>query len=283
MLAAISRFEKENGAIAVPPLLPRSFGAIDLEFHQEDGASRARRVYQQGVLRARFPNVARGAAPEAVLINTAGGLTGGDCLTVLAELGEGTRTVLTTQAYEKVYRSVLGDASVIAELRVRAGAALDWLPQPTILFNRACLRRQTNIELANDAVFLGVEAVIFGRTAMSETVTTGALSDSWTIRRGGRLIHSDRFEIAGDVATRLAQPSVLDGHAAMATIRYVAPDAEARLSEMRELLAEGGAASAWNGMLLARIVARDGYNLSIHLARVLTGLRRSPLPPVWTI
>jgi urease accessory protein len=130
---------------------------------------------------------------------------------------------------------------------------------------------------------LGVEAVIFGRTAMSETVATGALCDSWTIRRGGRLIHADCFEIAGDVADRLARPSVLDGHAAMATIRYVAPDAEARLSQMRELLAESGAASAWNGMLLARIVARDGYHLSGHLARVLVGLRRSPLPTVWTI
>jgi urease accessory protein len=113
MLAAISRFDKEKGTIAVPPPLPRSFGAIELEFRQENGASRVQRVYQQGVLRVRFPNVARGGPPEAILINTAGGLTGGDCLTVLAELGEGTRTVLTTQAYEKVYRSVL-DAKPIS-------------------------------------------------------------------------------------------------------------------------------------------------------------------------
>jgi urease accessory protein len=125
--------------------------------------------------------------------------------------------------------------------------------------------------------------VIFGRTAMSETVATGSLCDSWTIRRGGKLIHADRFDIAGDVAVSLAKPSVLDAYAAMATIRYVAPDAQARLAQMRELLAESGAASAWNGMLIARIVASDGYHLNLDLGRVLTGLRRSPLPPVWTI
>jgi urease accessory protein len=137
--------ETPNGTVAVPPLLPRSFGAIDLEFRHENGVSRARRAYQQGVMRVRFPNVARGAAPEAILLNTAGGLTGGDSLTMLTELGEDARAVLTTQAHEKVYRSVLGDASVVAEFRVSAGAMLEWLPQPTILFNRARLRRQTSI------------------------------------------------------------------------------------------------------------------------------------------
>lgn len=276
MSAAISRFDADAA-------LPRSFGAVDLEFRSLDGATRASRVFQQGVMRARFPNVARHDAPEAVLINTAGGLTGGDRVSVRVDAGAGAHVLVTTQAHEKVYRSVEGDVEIAATLQIGGRASLEWLPQPTILFDKARLRRQTSVEMADDAIFLGVEAVIFGRTAMQETVNSGALSDGWIIRRGGRLIHADRFEVSGEVGACLARASVLAGHAAMATLRYVAPDAPSRLDEMRDLLGDSGAASAWNNMLLARLVVTDGYQLGVALARTLAGFRRRPLPPVWSI
>ncbi len=280
MFAPISRFE---AVAAVSPALPRSFGAVELEFHYKDGASRAFRTYQSGVMRARFPNVARGAPPEAVLINTAGGLTGGDCIAASISVGEGAQALVTTQAHEKVYRSYMGDVAVAASLTVQAGAQLEWLPQPTILFDGARLARQTHVELSEDAQFLGVEAVIFGRSAMEETMTSGFVSDHWTITRGTRLIHADRFCLSGDIAATLNRPSVLAGACAMATIRYVAPGAAAKLDMLRELVGEFGAVSAWNGMVLARLVAQDGYHLSGALASVLTGLRGRALPPVWSI
>lgn len=289
MFAAILRSDgtrpEPDDSAASPhcDMLPRSFGAIDLNFHHKDGATRAERVFQLGVMRARFPNVASGAPPEAVLINTAGGLTGGDSLTLSVAMGPGTAAVVTTQAHEKVYRSVLGDVSVTANASLAPGAVLEWLPQPAILFDGARLDRETHIVLAADSVFLGIEAVIFGRTAMKEIMQSGSLTDHWSIRRDGRLIHADRFAVAGDVAALLARPSVLAGHAAMATIRYVAPDAEARLEEMRALIAGDGAATAWNGLLLARIVAVDGYGLGKRLAPLLTAFRGRALPPAWHI
>jgi urease accessory protein len=278
MFAPTSPFEAEK---PVSPPLPRSFGAIDLEFRSTAGVTRAHRMYQAGVMRVRFPNGP--GAPEAVLINTAGGLTGGDCVTMGVEMGEGTSAIVTTQAHEKVYKSSGGTVSMIASLKVGGGAGLEWLPQPTILFDRAMLARETHVELAGSADFLGVEAVIFGRTAMGEVMETGALSDHWSIRRDGRLIHADRFTLDGAVAAGLSRMSVLAGSAAMATIRHVSVHAAAKLDSIREALGEDGAASAWNGMLLARIVTKDGYQLSAALARVLTVLRGRPLSPVWNI
>src|SRR6516225_3987425 len=105
MYEPISRFEADAQAGAMAPQLPRSFGAVELVFRQRHGASRAHRVFQDGVMRARFPRVARDAAPEAVLINTAGGLTGGDFVTADVEMCDGTQAIVTTQAHEKVYRS----------------------------------------------------------------------------------------------------------------------------------------------------------------------------------
>lgn len=278
MFAPTSRFEAERPVL---PPLPRSFGAIDLEFCNKGGATRTHRMYQAGVMRVRFPHVT--GAPEAVLINTAGGLTGGDCVTMGVGMGAGTSAIVTTQAHEKVYKSSGGTVSMIASLKLGAGAALEWLPQPTILFDRAMLARETHVEMTGDADFLGVEAVIFGRTAMGEVMQTGALSDHWSIRRAGRLIHADRFALDGAIAASLSRMSVLAGSAAMATIRHVSAHAAARLDTVREALADDGAASAWNGMLLTRIVTKDGYQLSAALARVLTALRGRPLPPVWNI
>lgn len=278
MFAPTSRFEAEK---RVSPPLPRSFGAIDLEFHNQGGVTRVHRMYQAGVMRVRFPNGA--GAPEAVLINTAGGLTGGDCVTMGVEMGMRTSAIVTTQAHEKVYKSSGGTVSMTASLKLGAGSVLEWLPQPTILFDCAMLARETHVEMTGDGDFLGVEAVIFGRTAMGEAMEAGALSDHWTIRRDGRLIHADRFALDGAVAAHLSKDSVLSGNAAMATIRRVCVHAEAKLESIREALGEDGAASAWNGMLLARIVTKDGYQLSAALARVLTALRGRPLPPVWSI
>lgn len=267
-------------------LLPRSIGSLELHFARRDAATRVDRNFQSGVLRARFPNVSADCPPEAVLINTAGGLTGGDNLRVSVAMEEGTSALVTTQAHEKVYRSSAGDASIFSQMNVGAGATLEWLPQPTILFDAARLVRDTRVELSADATFLGVEAVIFGRTAMHEVLKSGRLRDTWSITREGQLIHADRFDVAGDIAGTLSSPATLANNAAMATIRYVADDAEERRDELRALILQTdvtGAASGWNGMIVGRIVAENGYLLHRALVLLLEKFRRHDLPKVWSI
>lgn len=289
MFAVTSRSEVHDPVRQAGPgctALPRSVGALDLQFIRRGPVTQAQRVFQSGVLRARFPNVPRGGALEAVVINTAGGLTGGDVLKLSVEVEKGATAVVSTQAHEKVYRSSLGTALIVAHATVADGALLEWLPQPTILFDGSRLTRDTHIDVAPGGSFLGVEAVIFGRTTMDEVMRAGSLCDSWTIERNGRVIHADRFDVAGDVNAMLAKPSVLDGCKAMATIRYIGSDLAQRLEQVRSTLVSleaTGAASIWNDLLLVRIAVKDGYLLQRALVPLLTDLRGRALPAVWSI
>lgn len=300
MLGVISPSD-ENAAIVpgTPPekrgwaragVLQRTFGVIELVFSLGDDATTATRVYQQGALRARFPNGTAGQPPEAVLLNLAGGLTGGDRLDMAVRLHERAEAVVSTQSCERIYRSSGSDAVVAGSIRLAQGARLEWLPQPVILFEGARLKRETHVELAADAHLLALESVIFGRTESGETVRTGSLLDGWFVHRNGDLIQAECLDLSGEVGATLAKAAVLNGNRAIATLRYIAPDAEARVDHMRTILAAPdatpaviAAASAWNGMMVARLVAADGYALNCELARVLGAFRGKPLPRVWSL
>ena len=162
---------------------------------------------------------------------------------------------------------------------------MEWLPQETILFDRCALDRWLDIELAPDAWFLGVEAIVFGRTAMGEQVGHANFRDTIRIRRDGRLLLHDAVRIQGEVAARLARPAIGGGACAMATLLHVAPDAEAALDGLRDALADAPGewgASAWDGMLVARFLAADGASLRQAVVTGLQALRgERPLPRVW--
>jgi len=266
--------------------LQRSSGSVDLLFAENGGVSRATRTFQSGAARVRFPNVPSGRPPEGVLINIAGGMAGGDRQDIAVSLEPRAAATITTQACERIYRSLGDEAIITGRMDLAAGARMEWLPQPVIFFDGARLKRETQVSLAPDAILLAVESVIFGRFASGEEVEYGALSDAWFVRRGGRLVHAERFNAGGAVRQAFARPMVLDGNRAMATVRYIAPDAHARLDEMRSLLAESAipaAASAWNGLMLVRFVAPDGYCLNRELVRVLAAFRNGPLPRAWML
>lgn len=261
----------------------RAEGRVALQVARLGPATRATRVAEAGSLRVRMPRAA-GTTLEAVLLNTGGGIACGDRLSVAVDASPEARAVLTTPAAEKVYRSDGVTAEVSVRLTLAAGADLAWLPQETILFDRARLRRRFEADLAADARLLLFEAVVFGRTARGEEVTEGFFEDRWRIRRDGRLVHADTLRLEGPVAGLLDRPAVGGGARALATLLYMAPDAETRLDESRALL-EGCAcmagASAWNGLLAVRFLARDGAELRRAAIRCLEGLRGGPLPRVW--
>lgn len=266
--------------------LQRSRGALDLGFSLRDGVTYAARTFQQGALKVRFPNVVKGDAPEAVILNTAGGIAGGDRLDMRLRVDAGASAVVSSQACEKIYRSLSDEALVSVQVTLDEGSQVSWLPQPMIFFDRARLRRETHVTMAADATWLSVEGIVFGRAAMGESVVTGSLDDACFIRRGGRLIHVDRFSVGDDIAGAIARGTVLRGACAIATTRYVAPDAEARIEEMRGLLegsACSAAVSAWDGMMVMRHVAGDSYTLNKELMRVIAAFRGTAMPRVWSI
>ena len=249
-----------------------------------DGRTALAGLHQSGAGRVRFPRPAGDDAPEAVLLNTAGGLTGGDRMSIEVALGAQCSATVTSAAAEKVYRALDGEAAVQVRLDVGEGAHLAWLPQPTILFDRSRLDRRTEVAISGNASFLAVETLIFGRAAMGEDVRHGACRDSWRVRRDGRLVFADTFLVDGEVASILDRGATLDGARAAAMLLWAAPDAPARLDEVRALVRDtacAAGASAWNGLLVVRAIARDGASLQALLGPVITRLTGRPLPRVW--
>ncbi|GJE29293.1 urease accessory protein UreD [Methylobacterium organophilum] len=265
------------------PARQRSQGQVGLSVGLAGGASRIRDLAESGPSRLRFPKVA-GGAPEAVLVNTAGGIACGDRFTVSAEVGEGAALVFTTTAAEKIYRSDGPVSRIENHLRVGAGGRIDWLPQETILYDQARLARRFEADLGAGAALLACEILVLGRAARGETVAQGLVEDQWRIRRQGRLAYADSLRLEGELHALMRRPAIGGGARALATLIDLAPGAEARLDEARALLddpAVEAGASAWNGHLALRLLAADADALRRLCARFLTAWRGAPLPRVW--
>jgi urease accessory protein len=284
LFADISRSEP-SPAPATTPVLERARSRVDLEFRASGRDSVLMRLTHAGALKVKLPRVPVGTPPEAVLINTAGGLAGGDRLDIAVTAGEGAAVTVTSAACEKVYRSTGECAVADAVLTIGAGARLEWLPQETILFDRARYDRRLTITMAEDAAVLAVEPVVFGRLARGETLAAGLFRDRWRVSRAGRLVFADGTRLEGPIAAILDRPATLAGGRALAALFYAAPDAEARLEDVRAALdgtpAEAGA-SARDRMLILRIAAADGAALRATLIPALCALRGGkPIPKVW--
>jgi urease accessory protein len=266
------------------PVMQRARGRAAVTLELSRGATRIARLHQSGSAKAFLPNV-HGPVPEVVFLNTAGGLTGGDSLSYAARLGPGASATLTTQTAERAYRSAGGVADVMVELEAGHGAVLHWLPQETILFDGAGLDRRTTVTLAGDARLLMVESLVLGRAAMGETVAALDLSDRRTITRDGLPVHIEPLQLTGDLLARRS-PATVGQARAMATVILAAQGAEDALARVRAVLDEPGteaAASAWDGRLVLRALAVDGWPLRRLVARVLATLRGGTLPRVWQV
>jgi len=270
----------------VIPQRVRSRGEIDMSFALNPQGTSLARSYQSGCLRLRVPRRMEGDRPCAVLINTSGGLAEGDQLCQRIAWDARSRGVVTTQAAEKVYRALAQGCAIETGITVADGAEAEWLPQETILFDRARLRRDTQVSIGADASFLGVEAIVLGRTAMNERMREGALSDSLRITREGKLIYADTLRLDGAVDQFMARRAIGNGGCAMAIILHVAAKAAALLEPLRQALEQAGglaAASCWNGILAVRMLAPDGATLRRDLLTALAVLRGGrPLPRVWS-
>ena len=260
----------------------RAFGAVTFSVKSVAGRTRRAELHEAGSLRVRCPG-APAAELEAVIINTAGGIAGGDRFDLDIAAEQGTRLVVTTAAAEKIYRTLGPDSGVRVKLDVAAGATLAWLPQETILFDRARLARSIDVSLAPDACLFLAEAIVFGRSGMGEAVDEGALTDRWRVRRDGRLIYAESVRLDGRIAARLAEPAIARGGIAVATVLIV-PGDDAVVKKVRalgdEFLGEVGS-SAWNGIAAVRLCAADGAALRHDLVHVMTVLRGT-LPRIWT-
>ena len=259
----------------------RARGAVRFDVHARDGVTRRGALHESGSLRVRFPSP-DGEGLSGVFINTAGGVAGGDRFDIDISAADAARLTLTTAAAEKVYRAPGTPALLNISLKLAAGAQLAWLPQETILFDRARVHRRFDIELDETASLLLCEIVVFGRAAMGERMALGEFTDRWRMRRGGKLAFAETVRLDGDIGAKLARSAVAKGGVAIGTALIV-PGDETLIGRIREasdtFVGEVGI-SAWNGFAMARFCAQDAAALRTDMMTVLarTG---TALPRLW--
>jgi urease accessory protein len=260
----------------------RAQGAVRFGVHLQDGVTRRGDLHESGSLRVRFPSPETDGL-SGVFVNTAGGIAGGDRFDIDIAAGEGARLTLTTAAAEKVYRAPGAAAQLSIALKAERGAHLAWLPQETILFDRARIVRRIDIDLAEHASLLLCEIVVFGRAAMGEKMLHGEFVDRWRLRRGGKLVFAETIRLDGDIGAKLARPAVAKGGVAVGTALIV-PGDEAVVERIREVQdAFGGevGVSAWNGFAMARFCAQDAARLRADMMAVLGRASGVALPRLW--
>jgi urease accessory protein len=266
--------------------MQRARGTLAVAVKQRDGQTVLDRFRQEGCLKARLPRPEIGAWTSLVTLNSSGGIAQGDRLSTTLTAGPGTTLTVASQAAERYYRSQAGTlpAQIRTALHVAPGAALEWLPQETILFEGCAVDRALDVHLAPDARFLGLETLVFGRAAMGETLTSIRLRDVIRVHRAGRLTWQDAIRLDGKGQALLDRASVAAGGRAVATLVHAAPGAADAVDRLRGVLApcEAGV-SAFEDLLIIRIVAADGACARAAIVAALSALRaHRPLPRVWS-
>lgn len=262
---------------------PRAIGSAMVFSKERDGRSCIDGLRQAGALKLVFPR--NDQAVEGILVNTAGGITGGDRFDTTATAGVGSTLTLTTQASERAYRAQTGQTGrLTTRLTIENDARLNWLPQETILYEGSALSRRLDVDIGSSGRFLMVEPVLFGRRAMGEDLHNVMFRDRVDIRQSGTLIYRDGVVLDGHVARALDRPAVGGGARAMASLVFVAPEAQGYLSALRDKIgARGGASMLTGNTLVARILASDGFALRQRLVPALEHLTHDTLPTSWRL
>lgn len=288
MFAATSLSDPASANADIFPLHRRADGAAEISFVRTDGETRLKHLYQSDPCRVLFPRQPAGAAKEAVIVTTSGGIVGGDRLRFDIEAAPGSVAGVTTQAAEKVYRSAGATAGINVSVRVRDHALVEWMPQETILFDGARLRRDTRIDVEGSGRILAGEIIVFGRRAREESFTHGLLHDAWRLSLDGKLIWADALHLSADIGDGIANPYAFDNAAAVATAVYCAPDAGEYLETARALAGAGGATCV-DGLLIVRLVHADAASLRAAFTHFWKQFRHAvmnlpaTLPRVWEV
>lgn len=270
------------------PLVPASIradGGVRLRFERRGERTVRMEVAEAGGYRARFPDTFTSSC-EAVLINTGGGMAGGDRMRVAIDVGDAADAIITTQAAEKIYRSQGFETGIETALTIGRGASCSWIPQESILFSGSRLRRSLTIDLAGDARLVACESVFFGRSAMGERLERGFLRDRWRLHRGGRLVFADDMRLDGPIDRLLERPAIGGGAQAAAMLLMAGPGLAEQRDAVRELLSREADVEGGAGLVADCLVVRLVSTRADALRRVLVMLLRQvtgrALPRTWS-
>ena len=271
--------------------LERANGVGRIAFTGSSSGTRISEVYQKFPIGLMFPRIGDDLVTEAVIINSSGGIAGGDRLEIEVTALNNSSVAITTQAAEKIYRALDRPARVETKLKACGTAKLAWLPQETIIFNQARIRRQTEIDLCSGAELIALEWLVFGRAARGEEVVSGYISDSWRIKRDGQLIWVDGFRVSNEVFAQLHRRALLSNWKAIGTLIYFGPGLDTRLRILREIAASLDchcAATIVGAIIIVRVAAAASSDLRRGLRSLLEQFSRElgpgpfGVPKMWS-
>jgi urease accessory protein len=287
MFASASRSDPADaagfGADSDLPASVRVAATLALGVTHADGVTRVCERREAGAFRFRFPRP-HGRPPEAVMVNIAGGLAGGDCVETRIAAGPSAQLTVTSAAAERIYRSAGATTRLTVALDIAQGATALWLPQETILHDGARLRRRFEIALAPDSRAVLAEMLFLGRRASGEGFGRGMVHESWRIRRSGRLVFADETRIEGDFTHDITHPAALGHHVALATLVLAHPDAADHLENLRGFFEDGpveAGATDLGGLILIRLASPDAAALRrrvLRLAARMAEIVGQPMP-----
>ena len=250
--------------------LQRAVGEARVVFSGAANGTEIIDVYQKFPMAVAFPNVDDRRRKEAVLINTSGGVAGGDEIRIEVVAQGNASVAVTTQAAEKVYRALDRPARIRTRLRAEGNARLAWLPQETIVFNQARIARQTEIDVSSGTELIALEWLVLGRhrerRGGSCRTYPGQLARQGRRPSGmGRWL--PRLRPGAPAASEDGAALELEGDRDKI---YFGPGLEARLERLREI---GASLECACGVTIvgAIIVVRVAAIASVDLRR---GLRR---------
>jgi urease accessory protein len=256
---------------------------LELRFASRGGTTRLVHNRHEGPLRLIRALPQHDGRCQAVVVHPPGGLVGGDVLELEVDLQAHARVLCTTPGAQKWYRSGAAAARARTCVRLAEGAALEWLPQPAIVFDEARVDQDVGFELAPDARMIGWECLVLGRAAMGERFARGALRQSVSLSVGGATRWAEHT--AAPAGDRLfASPLGWGGRTVAATVWAAAPgdaidealrdgwreaiDAACASPEGRAARLDGGASVATPGLLAARLLADDS-EMAMRVAQTL--------------
>jgi urease accessory protein len=289
-LSGYSNVAASRVAIPCDKDLQRSEGLARLVLGGSAHGTRIVDIFQRSPIRIMFPGIPGAPVEEAVVVNTAGGIAGGDRLESAVTVLANASVTVTSQTAERVYRALNEPALIDTRLKMCEAAKLAWLPQETIVFNGGRMRRNTEIEISAGAELLALEWLVLGRAAHGEEIVGGQITDGWQVRLDGRLIWADRFRATDDVFPRLRSRALLADFKAIGTLIYFGPDAEARVQFLRDLAPQlqcHCATTAVSGLVIARLAARAAAELKAGLREILLQFERTRqgpfrMPKMWS-
>jgi len=222
---------------------------------------------------------------EAVILNTAGGMTGGDQFKHHLTTRK-SQLVVTSQTAERIYESSSGSVEIDICLNASDSSVLHWLPQETIFFNRSRLNRNLELRMSADSECLISESMVLGRLAMGETITECSISDNWRIYRNDQLAHAESIRIKGDVNRILNSAPGFGGARMVTTILYLGPRAEHLNNIMLSTSSRcpsNCAISYWADKLVIRLVSNHVPTGKNDTMALLSQLREHEMPRMWRI